>query len=324
MDRSKLEEAHWRLATTGERSFPTVREIFLRLDTDLFVNRLTCVSCRLAFRNQTEDRLSEVNDFTPKPSAIQSYNQLDDPLPFLDSFFEQYPSAKKQILASEDIAYFLAICQRPGQKPCPFIAVLDNNFEVWFKKDSLWFAEDVEAVFDQDPQRVAILQGPVAVKYCTKVDEPIGEMFGNIQSTLIKNVLEEFYGGDESKIPTVEYLSRAPPSNAIISEEALKSSYDIKHSSRASTETEDATVHIYDIDGVLPPTGEWLEHLSGPKLDWLKAFLTSVNVAQGKTGLVGNTAPQLFKPRKGSRVEVTISNKDQRPLKVAVFGAIRN
>lgn len=188
----------------------------------------------------------------------------------------------------------------------------------------MWFAEDVEAVFDQDPQRVAILQGPVAVKYCTKVDEPIGEMFGNIQSTLIKNVLEEFYGGDESKIPTVEYLSRAPPSNAIIPEETLKSSYDIKHSSRASTETEDATVHIYDIDGVLPPTGEWLEHLSGPKLDWLKAFLTSVNVAQGKTGLVGNTAPQLFKPRKGSRVEVTISNKDQRPLKVAVFGAIRN
>lgn len=200
---------------------------------------------------------------------------------------------------------------------------MDNNFEVWFKKDSLWFAEDVEAVFDQDPQRVCILQGPVAVKYCTKVDEPIGEMFGNIKDTLIKNVLQEFYGGDESKIPTIEYLSRAPPSNAIIPEETLKASYDIKHSTR-SNESDDSTTHVYEIDGVLPSTGEWLEHLSGPRLDWLKAFLTSVNVSQGKTGLVENTASKLFKPRKGSRVEVTLSNKDQRPLKVAVFGAIRN
>jgi hypothetical protein len=31
-------------------------------------------------------------------------------------------------------------------------------------KDSLWAAEDIEAVFDQDPQRVRILQGPVATK----------------------------------------------------------------------------------------------------------------------------------------------------------------
>jgi len=103
---------------------------------------------------RTEDRLSEVNDSSPKESAIQSYESLNDPQPFLKEFFAKYPAATTQILASEDIAYFLAICQRPGQKPCPFVAVLDNNFEVWFKKDSLWFSEDIEAVYDQDPQRV--------------------------------------------------------------------------------------------------------------------------------------------------------------------------
>ncbi|KAJ3995461.1 hypothetical protein F5050DRAFT_1827606 [Lentinula boryana] len=51
---------------------------------------------------------------------------------------------------SDDSGYFLAISQRRGQKPVPFIPVLDVSFEVWFKKDSLWAAEDVEAVFDQD------------------------------------------------------------------------------------------------------------------------------------------------------------------------------
>lgn len=148
-------------------------------------------------------------------------------------------------------------------------------------------------------------------------------MFGNIKDKLIKNVLEEFYDGDESKIPTVEYLSKEPPSNAVMDEETLKSSYDIKYSTR-SDEAEDSTIHIYEINGVLPKTGEWLEHLSGPKLNWLKAFLTSINVSQGKTGLIENNASKLFKPRQGQRIEITLSNKDEKPLKVAVFGAIRN
>lgn len=181
--------------------------------------------------------------------------------------------------------------------------------------------EDIEAVFDQDPQRVCILQGPVAVKHCTKVDEPIGEMFGNIKSSLIKNVLAEFYNNDESQIPTVEYLAQTPKSDSTLNETTLHSSYNIKHSTREN-DSDHSTTHVYEIDGVLPPTNEWLEHLAGPKLDWLRAFLLSVNVSQGTTGLVENSAQKLFKPRKGQRVEVTL-NKEERPLKVAVFGAIR-
>lgn len=280
---------------------------------------------------RTEDRLSSVNDYTPKPSALQSYSSLDSPQEFLATFFEQhYPQAKTQIIASEDIAYFLAICQRPGQKPTPFIAVLDNNFEVWFKKDSLWFAEDVEAVCDQDPQRVCILQGPVAVKHCTKVDEPIADMFGAIKDNLIQNVLQEFYRGDEALVPTVEYLAQTPASAsasasgaAASTSSSLTKHFDIKHTTRAG-ESAGTTVHVYEISGNLPPTGEWLEHLSGPKLDWLRAFLLSVNVSQGKTGLVENSAKKLFKPRKGQRVELTVGDEDGRPRKVAVFGAIRN
>ncbi|KAI5885432.1 uncharacterized protein SCHCODRAFT_01176814 [Schizophyllum commune H4-8] len=74
---------------------------------------------------------------------------------------EHYEHAQEG--AADDAAYFLAIC-RPTQKLVPFIAVLDNQFES-FKKDSLWAAEEVDAVFDQDPQRVCILRGPVAVKW---------------------------------------------------------------------------------------------------------------------------------------------------------------
>ncbi|OAV94208.1 hypothetical protein PTTG_27068 [Puccinia triticina 1-1 BBBD Race 1] len=134
-----------------------------------------------------EERLSTVTG-PPKVSEIQSYAELDVPMPKLDTFFARYPEAGSQILASEDIAYFLALCQRPGQKPVPFIPVLDSNFGIWFKKDSLWQAEDIDAVVDQDPQRVAILQGPVAVRHSTTTDETAGEILSGIEAGIVERL----------------------------------------------------------------------------------------------------------------------------------------
>lgn len=73
-------------------------------------------------------------------SELQSFSELDEPHSFLERFYARYPAARKQILATTDARYFLAICQRPGQKPVPFIPILDADFGVWFKKDSLWYS----------------------------------------------------------------------------------------------------------------------------------------------------------------------------------------
>jgi fatty acid synthase subunit alpha, fungi type len=78
---------------------------------------------------RVEERFAGVNGGGVKPSLLQNFSSLNDPLPFVKSF-ETYP------LTAEDTAYFLAISQRPGQKPVPFIPVLDASFEVWFKKVS--------------------------------------------------------------------------------------------------------------------------------------------------------------------------------------------
>ena len=162
---------------------------------------------------RVEERFSGANGYrVPKASFLQSYTSLDDPLPCVESFFKDYSLATEQLLATEDSAIFLVISQRSGQKPVPFIPVLDTSFEIWFKKDSLWAAEDIEAVFDQDPQRVCILQGPVAVRHSKVKDEPIKELLGNNNPSLMKRLLETRYSGDESKIPVVDYLSVTPTS----------------------------------------------------------------------------------------------------------------
>jgi fatty acid synthase subunit alpha len=61
------------------------------------------------------------------------------------------------------------------------------------------------------------VRGPVAVKRSKIKDEPIKDLLGNINSYLIRKLLEQCYAGGESRIPTVEYLSQKPvaPSSVV-------------------------------------------------------------------------------------------------------------
>ncbi|ORY50686.1 fatty acid synthase [Leucosporidium creatinivorum] len=265
---------------------------------------------------RVEERLSNVNSGSLKVSALQSYSELNEPAKFLEKFKQQYPAAEDTILASADVAYFLAITQRPGQKPVPFIPVLDASFSIWFKKDSLWQAEDIEAVFDQDAQRVCILQGPVAVKYCKSTQEPIASMLGGIESSLADKLLKEFYNNDASTIPTIDYLAPAPK---VIDTPAFLAEHHIAHA--VEPLAEGGEKHVYTINGVLPPTGEWLDALAGPKLGWLQAFLSNVSITHGQQTLP-NPVKRVLAPRHGQRVELSI-NKAGQPLRVDVFGGLQ-
>ncbi|EJD06870.1 fatty acid synthase [Fomitiporia mediterranea MF3/22] len=263
----------------------------------------------ISLRNLTGDWLRRIEERfagVKKASILQSYSSLDDPATFVESFFETYAEATQQLLAAEDKAYFLAIAQRPGQKPVPFIPVLDANFEVWFKKDSLWAAEDIEAVFDQDPQRVCILQGPVAVKHSKVKDEPIADLLGNITSMLSNKLLERYYSGDESKVPTIAYLSNVPTRKV----DAIGAE---------SKTTGDET--IYRIGSIVPSTVEWLEALSGTELSWLRALLRTPFVVQG-TSYVDNPISRLFAPRANQKV--LVKSAGDSPVSVTLYGSARS
>ena len=70
-------------------------------------------------------------------SKLQSYSSLDNPVKLstlITGFFEKYPLATKHLMTHGDKSYFLNIAQRSDQNPAPFIPILDNNFEVWFKE----------------------------------------------------------------------------------------------------------------------------------------------------------------------------------------------
>lgn len=177
----------------------------------------------------------------------------------------------------------------------------------FFFKDSLWAAEDIEAVFDQDPQRVCILQGPVAAKGSTIKDQPIKELLGGINDALVKRLLEHRYGGDVNAIPTIDYLSKEPTN--------IPNNLPGVNVSRANGSV------VYEFGKTLPDTAAWLETLGGNELNWLRALVSSATIVQG-TSYIDNPLRRVLAPRPYQKVVVSYDGPV--PTSVVVYGAARS
>ena len=242
--------------------------------------------------------------FTPTagtPSLLQSYSELDNPYAVVDKVLDAYPEAKQQLISAQDVQHFLLLAQRRGQKPVPFVPSLDENFEFWFKKDSLWQSEDLEAVIDQDVGRTCILQGPTAAKHSNTVDEPIKDILDGIHRDHIKGLTKDVYGGDESSIPVVEYFGgQLIPDGADEMEmDALTIS---KDSQRISYRLSSAA------NAVMPDLEAWMYLLAGKSHSWRFALFTAEVFIQGQR-FQTNPLSRIFAPTKGMLVEVLHPNE---------------
>ncbi|KAI8987783.1 fatty acid synthase [Mycotypha africana] len=271
----------------------TYSEVIHRLISLLYVKQ-ECRWIDITLRDLVGDfilRAEERFCNSSKPSILQNYEQLDKPMTFVEKFTEEYPESEDQLLTSEDVMYFLSLCKRPNQKPVPFIPIMDNDFEVWFKKDSLWQSEDLAAVVDQDIQRCCILHGPVAAKHVNAVDQPVGEILDDIYESHIHSIKEKFY--KNKPIPKAEYLSCVP-----IKATAIQPTI--------STETE----RVYDVQSDdLPSEDEWIEAIAGPHYNWLRALLTSPFIVQYKK-FSDNIVRHVCRPRHGQKVIVSSSKSN--------------
>ena len=237
--------------------------------------------------------------FTPtsgKASLVQSYSELDEPYKVVNEVLETFPEAKEQLINAQDVQHFLLLCQRRGQKPVTFVPVLDENFEFFFKKDSLWQSEDLEAVMDQDVGRTCILQGPTATKYSTTIDEPVKDILEGIHNDHIKGLTKDVYGGKDSSIPTVEYFG-----GQLMLEETADEDRDgittSKDSDRISYRLASAP------NASLPDLEQWLHLLAGKAYSWRYALFTTEVFVQGQR-FQTNPLKRIFTPTKGMLVEI--------------------
>lgn len=229
-------------------------------------------------------------------SILESYSDLDKPFAVLEKLKKAYPASDDQLINAQDVQHFLLLCQRRGQKPVPFVPVLDDNFEFFFKKDSLWQAEDLEAVFGQDVGRTCILQGPVSVKFVNTVDEPIQQILDGVHQGHIKALIQDLYNGKESSVPVVEYFGSVPYvdiadalelESLTIFKDNEKISYRIQATGNAS----------------LPELDAWMHILAGKAYSWRYALFTTEVFVQGKR-FQKNPLRRIFAPTNGMLVEV--------------------
>ncbi|KAI3331977.1 enoyl reductase domain of FAS1 [Xylariaceae sp. AK1471] len=118
-------------------------------------------------------------------SSALNMSWFDEPESLAQQLTKGCPDLGVQLIHPEDVGFFIQSCKKRGRKPVNFVVALDDDFEHWFKKDSLWQSEDLDAVLGQDPERVCILQSPVSVRYATKDDQSAKDILDEIHGDLV-------------------------------------------------------------------------------------------------------------------------------------------
>ena len=238
-----------------------------------------------------------------QPSLLQNYSEINTPYPAIENILSAYPEAATQLINAQDVHHFLLLCQRRGQKPVPFVPSLDENFEYWFKKDSLWQSEDLEAVVDQDVGRTCILQGPMAARFSSVIDEPVRDILTNIHQGHIEGLVKDVYNGNEAGIPVIEYLGGQLHGSG-------SGTNDEPEVDDGLTISEDAANHkiSYRLSSAptanLPDLDRWLRLLAGDSYSWRLALFQADVFVQGHR-FQTNPMKRIVAPTAGMYVEIT-------------------
>ncbi|KAG9235151.1 fatty acid synthase [Amylocarpus encephaloides] len=235
-------------------------------------------------------------------------DDLSDPEAAVTKFFNMNFRIAEQLLLYQDSQEFVMMCKRAGQKPVPFIPVLDEDFETLFKKDSLWQSEDLEAVIDQDVGRVCVLQGPVAVQWSKVVDEPIGEILTNIHNAYIEKLpTDVFTDTERSNALDIDYFGN-------LYDNSIGASLP---DGITASERENGT--LYQVEkGKSIDAYQWLSLLGGEHNNWRQSFFRTSTVLQDKT-IDENPVRRLFKPSPQTSVLVTDA-ENSRNTTVSLLG----
>ncbi|KAL2131427.1 hypothetical protein VTI74DRAFT_5117 [Chaetomium olivicolor] len=207
----------------------------------------------------------------------------------IQQFEETLGPGAHEMLYAEDVSLLVALFQRKGQKPVPFIPQLDEHFETWFKKDSLWQSEDVDAVIDQDANRVCIIQGPVAVRYSTTCGESAKTILDSICQIHVQMFQQKGHQGETT----------APKSRISVK-------YPVVRGVRMETH---GLVRRYQLTQDYDPV-QWndlVQLIVEDTGSWATAYLTDEWLFRG-TSRVKNPVRAAFRPIPGDVVEVRRRN----------------
>ncbi|KAJ2495943.1 fatty acid synthase alpha subunit Lsd1, partial [Coemansia sp. RSA 1972] len=224
-----------------------------------------------------------------------------EPICYVNAVSEIYPEFKTQLLSSEDVQFFVYLCKRQGQKPPPFVSVLDADFGDLLLKDTAFQPDSFKPTSGQNPQQEGIQQSYAAAQCLTMAGKPVKDILDGVYQGHIAALLKQLHNGDETSIPVVEYIgAESGSANVVLSGLVIVN--------ESSTER---VFRLPDNAKQLPDIDSWLQALAGRRKSWLRTLLTTPVIAQ-KARFVDNYVRRMLCARPG-RV-VTVHLADNKPL----------
>ena len=222
---------------------------------------------------------------------------LDEPESLTQQLTKICPDLAAQLIHPEDARFFVQSCKKRGRKPVNFVVALDDDFEHWFKKDSLWQSEDLDAVIGQDPERVCILQSPVSVRYSTRDDQSAKDILDEIHGDLVAMMR----GMVEYRTRPKLRLATALPSRPAASQSIL------------IDQMEDRTLYKPTPGYDLPSPEAWLECLRPHVTTSTLALMREETVFESASKRSRpNPFRQIFAPRHGYSLALSRASKEIR------------
>ncbi|KAE8422587.1 acyl transferase domain-containing protein [Aspergillus pseudocaelatus] len=220
-------------------------------------------------------------------------NPGEHPLDIIARVEESLKDKAYSTLYPEDISLLMQLFSRRDIKPVPFIPRLDERFETWFKKDSLWQSEDVEAVIGQDVQRIFIIQGPVAAQYSTSDNESVKDILHNISSYYVEALQAD---SRESSIGDVHSIPQKSPLSAF---PGLK-----------VTTNRVQGLYKFQKVGAVPEMDVLFEHIVGLSRSWARTCLMSKSIFRDGSRLP-NPIRAALQPQRGDTIEVLLTEDSE-------------
>nr|AAS90002.1 HexB [Aspergillus flavus] len=227
-------------------------------------------------------------------------NPGEHPLDIIARVEESLKDKAYRTLYPEDVSLLMHLFSRRDIKPVPFIPRLDERFETWFKKDSLWQSEDVEAVIGQDVQRAFIIQGPMAVQYSISDDESVKDILHNICNHYMEALQAD---SRESSIGDVHSITQKIPLSAF---PGLK-----------VTTNRFQGLYKFKKVGAVPEMDVLFEHIVGLSRSWARTCLMSRSVFRDGSRL-HNPIRAALQLQRGDTIEVLLT-EDSEILKIRLI-----
>ncbi|KAJ2160192.1 fatty acid synthase alpha subunit Lsd1 [Coemansia sp. RSA 552] len=249
------------------------------------------------FVERTAMRLSSVGQAFEQPEPPAHYDPILNDIETIRRSF--VPTVSQQLLASEDVSFFLSLCRRPCQKAVPFVPRLDENLQSYVMSDAFRQAEDLGVVLGNDPQRVLICQGPVAARYSKRVDQPLRDILDSVYHGIARELQAE------DDVPETAYIGPEPSAEA-------------PDCVSISTGPTHRTLHVVSdaSESLMSEPLAWAAALAGPHKSWLHALLTAPVIVENKTRHVDNYLARVLRPRLGRSFAVELDERQPTALTV--------